>query len=641
MRVRLVLGRNVLDIAVLTPVWGAQYISAFAEVGLPSLLASGNLGRICGQHDVDLVFITSTDGRDFFESLEITRKARETCSIRYVVIDDLISSANYGVTLTLAFARSMASYGEKQTSTAFIFFNSDFAVSNGSLSTVVRLLQDGHRCIIAPSLRVNAEAVFPALSKFAADHSGTLPLASREMVRLALRNLHFTVIGRTLTQDFVHCSQHGQFYWAVDKDTLVGAHHLIFHIAIMPEKPLATVNSYHDYCFVPEMIPSGHFTLIDDSDDFFMIEMQAQMQEKEMLFCGRADLKTMANELSRWATIEHRRFARVPVVFHAKDVPPRTQAAKRAAQQFVHRVQAMLVDPPTGYAFHAFWTLGVAAWITTKTADEAGQFVMPAELKRQVPGPPPVGAERDEPVPASRPLRLLWPRSRLEMRLRHIDARLFKVPIWHHRWCDVRAIGLFVKKSRDTVYLLSYERPEQCPENVRAFHSLDELLVAAAREEGPKRILLHVLRKDVRSLRPMLSALGRDGAFAADISVFIDHLDSELDPSDFSQELAQYTSEIMPDTWLAYDVSAAFTGGRFRRLLMRLEIAVRRRFVASPSPVKRAGAGIIWLALRGPLIGINVWGARNANPCPRYCSSAVLRLRFRENVGTAAAGCRQ
>ena len=200
-----------------------------------------------------------------------------------MVIDDLISSANYGVTLTLAYARGMAVYGAKQTSTSFIFFNADFVLSDGSLSTVVRLLQQGHRCIIAPSLRVNAEAALPALSKFAAAHSGALPMRSREMVGLALRNLHFTVIGRTLTQDFVHCNQHGQFYWAVDKDTLVGAHHLIFHIAIKPERPLATVNSYFDYSFVPEMVPSGQFTLIDDFDDFFMIEIQAQMQEKEML----------------------------------------------------------------------------------------------------------------------------------------------------------------------------------------------------------------------------------------------------------------------------------------------------------------------------------------------------------------------
>jgi hypothetical protein len=77
------------------------------------------------------------------------------------------------------------------------------------------------------------------------------------MVGLALRNLHLTVIGRTLTQDFVHCTQYCQFYWQIDEYMLIGSHHLIFHIAIVPEKPLEIVNSYVDYGFVPEMVPSG------------------------------------------------------------------------------------------------------------------------------------------------------------------------------------------------------------------------------------------------------------------------------------------------------------------------------------------------------------------------------------------------
>jgi hypothetical protein len=40
----------VLNIAILTPVWGERYISAFAEVGFPSLLSVHNLGKICERH---------------------------------------------------------------------------------------------------------------------------------------------------------------------------------------------------------------------------------------------------------------------------------------------------------------------------------------------------------------------------------------------------------------------------------------------------------------------------------------------------------------------------------------------------------------------------------------------------------------
>ena len=99
------------------------------------------------------------------------------------------------------------------------------------------------------------------------------------------------------------------------------------------------------------------FTLMDDFDAFFMVEMQARAQEREMLRCGRPNLKSICRELSLWATAEHRRFARIPVVFHSEDMPPATVAAKQEAQDFVDFVQTKLVSPPVGHAFHTFWTL--------------------------------------------------------------------------------------------------------------------------------------------------------------------------------------------------------------------------------------------------------------------------------------------
>ncbi|WP_316165412.1 MULTISPECIES: hypothetical protein [unclassified Bradyrhizobium] len=606
-----------LDIAVLTPVWGERYITEFAEVGFLSLLSRHNLELVCERHNVELVFLTTEGGRERFEGLDAIQRAKSICSVRYLMIDDLITSANYGVTLTLAFARAIKSFGERQTSTAFIFFNSDFVLSDGSLSTVVQRLEEGYRCIMAPSLRVNAEVVFPALSKQAAASERGLEVTSRSMVELALRNLHLTVVGRTLNQDFVHCAQWGQFYWRVDEHTLIAAHHLIFMMAIAPEKPLGIVNSYVDYCFVPEMVPSGQFALMDDSDEFFMIELQAKAQEREMLRCGHPDVKGIYRDLSEWTTAEHRRFAQVPVVFHAKDIPPQALAVKEMAQAFVESIQAKLVRMPVNHAFHDYWTQGVAAWIAHKRLDDGGLFKLPPELQGQ--------------LSPRRRRRSRWNsglKERTTRSLDRLDKQLFGVPIWHHRWCDTRAIDRLVKESKDSVYVYSLQVVESCPSNVRMFTSVDEL-AQAAKADRIKHVVLHVLRSQVHSLRTLLTALECASVFPQEITVFIDHLDSEFELSNFSFELAQYASDMLPDDWLAYDVSARFTGGSFRHRAMRVEGRWWRLFLRSSSRLTSTFAGTIWLVLRILTTSSNVWSKRNANPCPQYCSSAMLTLRRR------------
>ncbi|WP_316197069.1 hypothetical protein [Bradyrhizobium sp. SZCCHNS3053] len=614
----------VLDIAVLTPVWGERYISEFAQVGFLSLLSRQNLGRVCERHNVELVFLTTEEGRDVFERLEAIKNAEAICSVRYLMIDDLITSANYGVTLTLAFARAIKSYEERQTSTAFVFFNSDFVLSDGSLSTVVRRLEEGHRCIMAPSLRVNAEVVFPALSKRAAAVADRgLEVTSRAMVELALRNLHLTVIGRTLNQDFVHCTQWGQFYWKVDEHTLIGAHHLIFMMAIAPERPLGVINSYVDYCFVPEMVPSGRFVLMDDSDDFFMIELQAKGQEREMLRCGRPDFRGICRDLSEWTTTEHRRFAQVPVVFHAKDVPSEALAGKEAMRSFVESIQEKLVKPAVDHAFHFYWTQGVATWISHKRFYQPGVFTLPPELDGQK-------------APPKRRLRRRLNsglKETVATSLQRFDKQLFGVPIWHHRWCDAAAMNRLARSSKRSVYVYSQQIVQNCPPNVRMFTSVEDL-AEAAKSDNLGRIVLHLLRSQVRSLRSLLAVMERTGGFPAEIAVFIDHVDSEFDSSNFSSELAQYASDALPEDWLAYDVSAEFTGGSFRHQAMRLEGRWWRVFVGSSSRLKSAIAGSIWLALRVPIALSNVVSKRNANPCPQYCSSAMLILR-RRRMGQA------
>ena len=408
-----------LKVKFLTVIWGARYIEEFARVSLPSYLAEGNLPFLARETDLEILIMTSKDSRPTFDGEPIIDRLKAICRVRFILIDDLIASGNYGVILTLAYARGILDSGAEQINTNFIFMNSDFVLADGSLKTVVRQLKGGQRCIMAPSLRAVAETAFPALLDAVDPTSGILTMAPREMVKLAFDNLHPTVIGKTVTQEFITCDTHNQIYWQVDESTLLGRYHLIFMLAIKPEVAMDTVNSYCDYGFVPELVPSGQFEILDNSDEFFMLELQAERQEQEFLRCGTAMPREIANELSIWTTREHRRFAKTDVVFHAGELPSRLAQVRHEVAAFMAELGDQM-SPPVTHADHFYWVSGVRAWVSLKYGVPLTSIALPLNRSRQK---------------RSRGVALIGGlRAGLLGRLRRLRAMLPNPPIWSYLW---------------------------------------------------------------------------------------------------------------------------------------------------------------------------------------------------------------
>src|ERR1700704_6349738 len=139
-----------LKVKFLTAIWGARYVEEFARVSLPSYLAAGNLPFVAMETTLEVVIMTSSESLSKFDELPIFQKLKAVCPVRFIFIDDLIATGNYGVTLTLAYTRGIMDSGSEQTNTNFVFMNSDFVLADGSLRTLVGKLREQHRCIMAP-----------------------------------------------------------------------------------------------------------------------------------------------------------------------------------------------------------------------------------------------------------------------------------------------------------------------------------------------------------------------------------------------------------------------------------------------------------------------------------------------------------
>jgi len=321
--------------------------------------------------------MTRHDDIEYFENHASFNSLRAICPVRFVEIDDLITTSVYGVTLTLAYARPIIACGSEMLNTHFVFMNADFVLADGSLRELCKHILAGRSIVLGPSFRATAEAVKPVLEAAVDVSTGVLSMPPRQMTALALAHPHATTVAKTLTQDLCHSTHPNQFFWQVDKQTLLGRYYLIFMLCLKPGRVIKTINSFCDYALIPEMCPSGDEEVMNDSDDFFMLELQHRNQEKEMLRLGLQPEDEIVKSLQYWTTAEHRRAAGYDIVFHAGDMPAGLEATKTEAQAFIDRIGKNL-GRPLSHAGHHYWIRGVEAWKNYREAQKLS--VAPIEL---------------------------------------------------------------------------------------------------------------------------------------------------------------------------------------------------------------------------------------------------------------------
>lgn len=611
-------------VKVVVAVWGETYIERFSALALPSFLAPGNLPALAATTELEFLVMTSEEGAAFFEGRPVFGRLTRACPARFIMIDNLIGSGAYGVTLTLAYMRGVASAGEEMVNTSFVFLNSDFVLADGSLSTLSKHILQGRRCILAPSFRAVAEDIEPLLEE-AVDHAtGVLAMKPRDMVRLALQYVHPTTIARTVNQSLFRSLHFNQLYWHVDEHTLLARFYLIFMLCIRPERVVRRINSYCDYAFVPEMCPSGDITVLTDSDDFFMLETQRRLQEMDHLRIGTPRPDEIAKSLSEWATREHRLVAKYALLFHSESLPPDLDKIEVEADRYIEDI-ARRLPQPKDHAFHYYWVAGVEAW---------RQHLRHLGLS----GDAPEIATEDRSVRAAFSLAARIFRA---MYVVALGTRPF-VRIWHHDWSDYRVIRREVRRilsNREAriLFIGDAQNPvaayfQQADQRVtrvdrRRFLSSDPDGVPIG-GGGFDGIVCMLGLDDLRTARDesvqrSLGLLRNDG----DLILLIMHTPSRMAAvGDITEEFIAFMTRI--PLFLLSGASVTFCGGVIKEVIRqwfnRLGRAFYRHGIRSILVIAPALAGLFLLNIVNNIYA--VWLRNPRNPIP-YCSTLVLRFK--------------
>lgn len=305
---------------ILLGVWGKKYIESFFAISLPSLLAPGNLPALSEEFDITFVFLTKQCDVECYTTIPAMANLKRYCQIEYLPIDDLIVHSNYSTTLTLAYDRAIKAQGGQMLETYFIFLTSDYIMADGSMRGLVKYINEGYSGICAGNYQVIEEDVKDLLLEKVDKAEHVLSIKPREMVKLSLPYLHPVTFASFLDQELVRNYSANRFFVRYGSDHIAGQYYLLHMLCIKPERVTYKLGSSCDYSFIPSMCPSGNVAIIDDSDDYLVVEVQPEKHELNFVSRGLYNPHKLAKALSEWTTKTHRKNAETTIHFHASDL---------------------------------------------------------------------------------------------------------------------------------------------------------------------------------------------------------------------------------------------------------------------------------------------------------------------------------
>jgi hypothetical protein len=355
-------------VRLIVPIWGANYIERWLAFSFASLRSDGNIPYLNEHTDLELVIMTKSADAARMRADRVFENALPGVRVRFVPIDELLpkhGAISYGVPLTLAYAKGIIDLGAQSIGTYVVLINADFVLTDGSLRSLADRILRGYDIILGPSLRVVDGPARSLLEDRIERGTGVLSISSREMMKIANAHLHNTVRARLVNDmNVVDTTYYHQVYWRLSETSFAARCFLIMPFCFRIQRTMERVVCPVDYGFIAEMCPTGRFCVLDDSDDFLMIELQARDSEAYLLrIAPRAQTLTerldalvpeIARHAATWTTFEHRRAATVTLHFHEEDLPENVEELVRPLQEFMDGVLARM-PPPISHERHFHW----------------------------------------------------------------------------------------------------------------------------------------------------------------------------------------------------------------------------------------------------------------------------------------------
>jgi hypothetical protein len=584
------------------PVWGYDFVRQFLELGLPTLLAPGNVPALAAALPTRFIILTKLADEDFIRHHPAFRRLCETCPAEIHYIDHLVTGWNYSASITLAYAEVVRAAGAEMLDTCFFLLVSDYIVADGSLKAVLDRMLRGTSGVLVGNFQIVSEEALPWLQEQLNRSPAMLALSPRELLRWALNYPHPATVANMVNVPFNHNSHTNRLFWRVDVNTLLGRFYLMHMIAIRPETRDFVIASSCDYSFIPEMCPSNNVEVITDSDEYLVVEMQARDHESRFLEPGPLQPTALARTLSDWTTARQRENSTHSVVFHAEAIPDSYPDAVAEADRFIDQVRRHLSPQPKPHLHHPYWRGAIAGH-----RESTGMRLTPDEW-RSVLGLPGVQGNRSRVTD--------W---LVKVILFAMFGQPPRVRLGHPRWPDYRFVAQWLEgflSDQRLRLLLACDRPSLFTASLtdggeRVVRVSPTMLLAGAAQTwapltGVFDLCLVELREaaltGIGDLIDRLAPMMKQGARM----LVVVYNDREENPGEFGANVERSAPQLVRRaavlTACHYVPATRFRYWLQRRLMDMARRAHSRSFISLPLPV-----------LRGAYLGVGILLANGAN----------------------------
>jgi tetratricopeptide (TPR) repeat protein len=170
-----------------TPVWGFNHLNLFTEVGLPSLLSSGNLPSTFSSRKCCFLIYTRIEDEEILDRADIFRRLKSLMPVEIHHIAEPLGDNPHRV---MSDCHAAALHRADTEDAAAVFIPPDCVWADGSMASLARLADAGKAMVHISGVRLDRDAVVPLLRTYLDADRGVTGIGARPLAALGLSHLH-------------------------------------------------------------------------------------------------------------------------------------------------------------------------------------------------------------------------------------------------------------------------------------------------------------------------------------------------------------------------------------------------------------------------------------------------------------------
>jgi tetratricopeptide (TPR) repeat protein len=322
----MLLTRKTPPLFFVTPVWGDNHINIFLKIGLPSLLAQGNLPSAAIERECRFLIYTRAEEEHRLIDSDAFRRLETLMPVEVTWIAEPLGDNPHRI---MSDCHAAALHRADAEDAAAVFVPPDCVWSNGSMANLARLVDAGKAMVHISGIRLDRDAMAPRLRTHLNASGGALTIDARSLVSLGLEHLH-AIAKLHFWNEFEGGLMPANLYWSVPGEGLALRCFHLHPLMVKAQKKFCRFESTIDDDLALHACPdeSGDY-VVTDSDEILAFELSGP----ERAIAGNFE-KGSAESVAAWmevgANARHQKLAERPIRVHSCAV---TEARWRSIEQ--------------------------------------------------------------------------------------------------------------------------------------------------------------------------------------------------------------------------------------------------------------------------------------------------------------------